>query len=143
MKAIKLANSSLERARLKEKCLNILARAEEIKKIEQWQPAMSYIGAVITPSEISRVPQSRRQLSTREEVILLEGSKLHGLIFPPWNSEPGEQEFAAPKGEVYTCVSIRHYYITSHLTAAETRQKSIYQIPMPIIQETGEGLGIY
>lgn len=141
MKAIKLANSSSERARLKEKCLNILARAEEIKKIEQWQPAMSHIGAVITPSEISRVPQSRRQLSTREEVILLEGSKLHGLIFPPWNSEPDGQEFAAPKGEVYTCVSC-HHYITSHLTAAETRQRSIYQIPMLMTQETGEGLGI-
>jgi calpain-7 len=103
MKAIKLANSSSERARLKEKCMSVLARAEEIKKIEQWQPAMSNTGAVITP--ISGVPQSRRQLSTREEVILLEGSKLHGLIFPPWRSEPDEQEFAASNGEVYTCVS--------------------------------------
>lgn len=104
MKAIKLANSSPERARLKERCLNILARAEEIKKIEQWEPAMGQTGAVITPSEISTMPHSRRQLSTREEVILLEGSKLHGLIFPPWKSEPDDQEFTAPKGEVYTSV---------------------------------------
>ncbi|KFX85734.1 hypothetical protein V490_09442, partial [Pseudogymnoascus sp. VKM F-3557] len=101
MKAIKLANSSTERARLKEKCLNILAKAEEIKKIEQWQPQTGNTSTVRTPSEITRVPQSRRQLSTREEVILLEGSKLHGLIFPPWKSEPDEQEFAA-KGEIYT-----------------------------------------
>ncbi|KFY04046.1 hypothetical protein O988_01034, partial [Pseudogymnoascus sp. VKM F-3808] len=100
MKAIKLANSSTERARLKEKCLNILAKAEEIKKIEQWKPQTGYPSTVRTPSELTRVPQSRRQLSTREEVILLEGSKLHGLIFPPWKSEPDEQEFAA-KGEVY------------------------------------------
>lgn len=142
MKAIKLANNSTERARLKERCLNILARAEEIKKIEHWQPATSRTGAVITPSEISRVPQSRRQLSTREEVILLEGSKLHGLIFPPWGSEPDEQEFAAPKGEVYTSVS-RHHYISSHLTAAETRQKLTYQITMLMNQETGEDLQIF
>lgn len=141
MKAIKLANSSPERTRLKDKCLNILARAEEIKKIEQWQPQTSLTGAVITPGEISRVPQSRRLLTTREEVILLEGSKLHGLIFPPWGSEPDEQEFAAPKGEIYTCVS-RHHYITSHLTAAETHQRSIYQMFMLMTQETGDGLGI-
>ncbi|OAF58125.1 cysteine protease [Pseudogymnoascus destructans] len=102
MKAIKLANNSSERARLKEKGMNILARAEEIEKIEQWQPAISHTGAVITPSEISGMPQSRRQLSTREEVILLEGSKLHGLIFPPWRSEFDGQEFAASNGEVYT-----------------------------------------
>lgn len=105
MKAIKLANNGPERARLKEKCLNILARAEEIKKIEQWRPAISQAASVIVPTEISRMPQSRRQLPTREEIILLEGSKLHGLIFPPWGSEPDEQDFAAPNGEVYTCVS--------------------------------------
>jgi hypothetical protein len=137
MKAIKLANNSSERARLKEKCMNILARAEEIKKIEQWQPGMSHTGPVITPSEISGMPQSRRQLSTREEVILLEGSKLHGLIFPPWKSEPDGQEFATPNGEIYTCVSCYHY-ITSHLTTAGTHQKSTYQIPMLMSQGTGE-----
>ncbi|KFY11616.1 hypothetical protein V492_04361, partial [Pseudogymnoascus sp. VKM F-4246] len=102
MKAIKLATSSTERARLKEKCLNILARAEEIKKIEQWQPTMSHTGPVIMSSDTPKAPVSRRQLPTREEVILLEGSKLHGLIFPPWVSEPDEQEFAAPNGEIYT-----------------------------------------
>lgn len=139
MKAIKLANSSTERARLKEKCLNILAKAEEIKKIEQWQPQTGHPSTVRTPSEITRVPQSRRQLSTREEVILLEGSKLHGLIFPPWKSEPDEQEFAA-KGEIYTCVSRPHYYFSSD-TATETRQKSIYQILMLMPQETGKDLG--
>ncbi|KFY39876.1 hypothetical protein V494_03780, partial [Pseudogymnoascus sp. VKM F-4513 (FW-928)] len=102
MKAIKLATSSTERARLKEKCLNILARAEEIKKIEQWQPTISHTGPVIMSSDAPKAPVSRRQLPTREEVILLEGSKLHGLIFPPWVSEPDEQEFAAPNGEIYT-----------------------------------------
>jgi hypothetical protein len=86
-----------------------------------------------------RVPQSRRQLSTREEVILLEGSKLHGLIFPPWKSEPDEQEFAA-KGEIYTCVSRLHGDYFSSDTAAEIRQKSIYQILMLMPRETGKDL---
>jgi hypothetical protein len=125
MKAIKLANSSTERARLKEKCLAILAKAEEIKKIEQWQPQTGHPSTVRTPSEITRVPQSRRQLSTREEVILLEGSKLHGLIFPPWKSEPDEQEFTASTGEIYTCVP-RPHYVTSHLTLLQRPVKNQY-----------------
>src|SRR5690349_19890390 len=104
MKAIKLANSGSERARLKERCLSIFASAAEIKKVEQWQPLRSYAGPVELPSESLRVPHSSRQLSTREEVILLEGSKLHGLVFPPWSSEPDEREFVAPKGELFTCV---------------------------------------
>jgi hypothetical protein len=140
MKAIKLANSTSERARLKEKCLSILARAEEIKKIEQWQPSMSHTGSVRMPSEISRVPHSRRQLSTREEVILLEGSKLHGLLFPPWTSVPDEGEFTAPNGEVYTCVPC-HHFIIAYLTIAETRRKLIYQILTPIMQVAGEDHG--
>ncbi|KAL9040878.1 MAG: hypothetical protein Q9214_004310 [Letrouitia sp. 1 TL-2023] len=39
-------------------------------------------------------PSSTRNLSTREQIILLEGSKLHGCLFPPWK-EPEEIEFKA------------------------------------------------
>ena len=37
-------------------------------------------------------PVSKRQLTTREKIILMEGSKLHGCIFPPW-THPSSSEF--------------------------------------------------
>lgn len=115
MQAFKLANSHSEKARLKEKCMSILARAEEIKKIEQWQPPLDHIGSAILSNEALRIPCSRRNLSTREEVILLEGSKLHGLIFPPWVAEPDENEFAASDGDIYVyAFSHRNRCITSN-----------------------------
>ncbi|KAL8738614.1 MAG: hypothetical protein Q9181_000610 [Wetmoreana brouardii] len=38
-------------------------------------------------------PLSARPLSTREQIILLEASKLHGCRFPPWKSHPNASEF--------------------------------------------------
>ena len=38
-------------------------------------------------------PQSARPLSTKEKIILLEGSKLNGFTFPPWERPPGREEF--------------------------------------------------
>ncbi|KAL8704682.1 MAG: hypothetical protein Q9201_002176 [Fulgogasparrea decipioides] len=38
-------------------------------------------------------PLSARALSTREQIILLEASKLHGCRFPPWKSSPDASEF--------------------------------------------------
>ena len=40
-------------------------------------------------------PQSKRQLNTREKIILLGSSKLHGCVFTPWSSEPEASDFAA------------------------------------------------
>ena len=50
------------------------------------------------PSQVSEIlklrePISHRTLSTREQIILLEGSKLHGFVFPPWKSPPEAGEF--------------------------------------------------
>lgn len=44
-------------------------------------------------------PKVRRALTTREKIILLEGSKLHGFVFPPWTSPPGWSEFELGIGE--------------------------------------------
>lgn len=100
MKAIKLASSEVERARLKSKCLKALARAEEIKGMKEWS-LLSKKEETIKPKSISGSPVSSRPLSTREEVILLEGSKLHGLIFPPWKAEPSENFFDLTDGTLY------------------------------------------
>lgn len=43
-------------------------------------------------------PVSRRELSTREKIILLETSKLHGDIFPPWQTAPDPSEFDKTSG---------------------------------------------
>ena len=43
-------------------------------------------------------PVPNRVLTTREQIILLEGSKLHGLLFPPWKVAPEPAEFELPVG---------------------------------------------
>ncbi|KAL8953280.1 MAG: hypothetical protein Q9222_000846 [Ikaeria aurantiellina] len=40
-----------------------------------------------------REPVSTRALSTREKIILLEGSKLNGSRFPPWETAPKASDF--------------------------------------------------
>ena len=43
-------------------------------------------------------PQQKRDLSTREKIILLESSKLNGFIFPPWTA-PDPSDFDMPQYE--------------------------------------------
>lgn len=105
MKAIKLATTQSERGRLKQRCMSALARAEEIKKIKQWPPSVGNANLTVLSPQPLKAPYSSRGLSTREEVILLEGSKLHGLLFPPWNIEPSDAEFKDFDGHFYTYVS--------------------------------------
>lgn len=38
-------------------------------------------------------PLSDRTLTTREQIILLEASRLHGCRFPPWKGVPDAKEF--------------------------------------------------
>jgi calpain-7 len=96
MTATKHASSDRERARLRSKCQQLTLRAESIKQSASWAPLQS--------KEISlKAPVSQRAISKREEIILLEGSKLHGFIFPQWTSDPDDAAFeAAPLA--YTCV---------------------------------------
>jgi hypothetical protein len=104
MKAIKLASSEVERDKLKTKCMRVLARAEEIKQMKTWSVPVSQ-NEMVSRGRQLKAPSSLRTLSTREEVILLEGSKLHGFIFPPWQSDPSEEAFEKMgDGEFYTYV---------------------------------------
>jgi len=89
MKAVKLASSDQQRTRLRSKCKELLSRAEEIKKTKVWPP----------PKHALEAPASGRPVTRTEEIILLEGSKLHGFIFPPWRSDPEDSSF---EGELYT-----------------------------------------
>jgi calpain-7 len=94
MKAIKLASSGSERERLKSKCMKVLARAEEIKQVQTWDVPVEQKSQAGMSHELN-APLSGRALPTREQVILLESSKLHGFVFPPWTSEPEGEFFQA------------------------------------------------
>ncbi|KUJ12683.1 cysteine proteinase [Mollisia scopiformis] len=84
MRAAEHASSGEEKSRLRGKCKQLLSRAEEIKKSTKWSPK---------PKSRPPVLESKRSISKREEVILLESSRLHGFIFPQWKSDPDESIF--------------------------------------------------
>jgi calpain-7 len=87
MKALALTSSSKDRNVLDAKCKEWLTRAEKIKGSEDWRS--------VAQSRRSRLrtPASTRKLTTREDIILLQGAKLNGFIFPPWKAEPSLTEF--------------------------------------------------
>ena len=89
IKAASSAGSKAEKARLKRKCKQLLSRAEEIKKVAHWTP-------IVNTQIPLKVPVSERPITKHEEIILLEGSKLHGFIFPQWKSDPDDSMFEEP-----------------------------------------------
>lgn len=94
MKALKLSSNDGERTRLKIRCKEVLARAEVIKLLKSWEPVkQENIPSPQPPAKSLKAPVSERTLTTREEIILLEGSKLHGFVFPPWKAEPEASVF--------------------------------------------------
>jgi calpain-7 len=111
MKAIKLARNESERARLKTKCMKVLARAEEIKKLKEWS-LLAKKTEIMKADTVLGVPLSSRTLTTTEQVILLEGSKLHGMKFPPWTGKPNDTFFDLTDGELY-----KYALIWSHICA--------------------------
>lgn len=96
MKALRLASPENKR-HLDSKCKELLTRAEKIKAAPDWQSVARSQGV-----HNLRPPASSRKLTTREEIIILEGAKLNGFIFPPWDRQPGPAEFAAGDGPPFT-----------------------------------------
>jgi len=92
IKAVKLASSDQEKTRLRNKCKEVLLKAEEVKMATVWPPTKN-------TGPILEAPGSSRAITRTEEIILLEGSKLHGFIFPPWRSDPEDSLF---HGDLYT-----------------------------------------
>lgn len=88
MKALKIAQTAREKQWLDSKCKDWLSRAEQIKGDKSWKPSGSK-----AESRVLKEPVSKRKLSTREEIIVLESAKLNGFVFPPWNGAPDPQEF--------------------------------------------------
>ena len=87
MKALALTSSPKDRNVLDAKCNEWLTRAEKIKGSEDWRSVAQSRRSGL------RTPASTRKLTTREDIILLQGAKLNGFIFPPWKAEPSHTEF--------------------------------------------------
>lgn len=97
MQAARNASTAAERARLSRRCNDVIALGERIKANQR---------AAVASSR-PPVPESTRPLSTLEKTIILRASRLHGNIFPPWESPPDPTVFSdlGPGGDAYVCVS--------------------------------------
>ena len=86
MQALKLTDSAADRKRLDAKCKELIGRAEALKSNNKDKTKI--------PNEapLLRAPESRRTPTTREKIIMLEGSKLNNFVFKPWE-EPSPDEF--------------------------------------------------
>lgn len=101
MQALCLASKSADKARLDSKCKELLTKAEALKKENISPQRGDQASASSSPSKAGlKQPISKRKLTTREEIILLEGSKLNGFVFPPWREDPSPEEFTVKEGQV-------------------------------------------
>lgn len=89
MQALRLADSPEDKKRLDIKTKDLILRAEEIKKLKEDGDKPS---SLVSRSRVDH-PVSARKLTTRENIILLEGSKLNGALFKPWTASPSNSEF--------------------------------------------------
>ena len=107
MRALKISSDHKEKKALDEKCRKFLSQAELIRDASQ-QPFTfdNNVSSKIWESQTTattaanlKLPVSNRELSTREQILLLQGSKLHGCLFPPWKTPPAADEFRLKHGE--------------------------------------------
>lgn len=94
MQAAGKARTPEDRKRLRRKFADLVALGERLKTAAKGPaPAVS--------------PSSSRPLTTAEKTIILKASRLHGSVFPPWESAPGPESFTAATGPggAYTCVN--------------------------------------
>ncbi len=101
MQAAGKAKTPEDRKRLRRKFADLIALGERLKTAAKGPaPAMP------RPSG-PPVPESSRSLTTAEKTIILKASRLHGSVFPPWESAPSPESFtaAASPGGIYTFVN--------------------------------------
>ncbi|KAK5199331.1 cysteine protease [Exophiala xenobiotica] len=96
LQALRLVDKPSDRKRLDAKCKELLGQAEKLK---QRQDGLSKSISKAQPKEALKVPLSSRKLTTRENIIILEGSKLNGFIFKPWTTAPSADEFSLQDGQ--------------------------------------------
>ena len=108
LRTLKLTSDNEKKRLLDEQCRKLLDQAERIKSSKEWPSenlGLWKAGTRIvneTPKKEVKQPLSTRKLSTREQIILLQGSKLNGCVFPPWKETPAADEFALTGAGVFT-----------------------------------------
>lgn len=110
MRQLELTTTNGPRKRLlNRECQQLLQKAEKIKAGPKAAEGRKRMVANLTE------PAPSRCLSTREQIILLKGSKLYGGVFPPWNSVPSAKEFELLGCEsLYTYVSLTSPNLRTH-----------------------------
>lgn len=90
LQALRIVDNQDDKKRLDKKTRELLSRAENLKN-----PS-----TISTDYETARLiyPSSTRQLTKREQIIILEGSKLNGAVFRPWTQPPSNDEFSLNDG---------------------------------------------
>ncbi|KAL8796613.1 MAG: hypothetical protein Q9195_001003 [Heterodermia aff. obscurata] len=106
MRALNLTPDEACKERIDRKCRALLDVAERIKNSGRrtadgsQSTKRSSVPSTLKSGMRLKEPRSSRQLTTREQIIVLEGSKLHGAVFPPWKSPPEASEFELQKEEL-------------------------------------------
>ncbi|KAK4239762.1 hypothetical protein C8A03DRAFT_32126 [Achaetomium macrosporum] len=85
MQAAGDAKTPEDRKRLRHKCAELIGLGERLKANNPVSDAASR----------PPVPESTRPLTTAEKTIILKASRLHGNIFPPWQSAPDPGSFSS------------------------------------------------
>ncbi|ETN37191.1 uncharacterized protein HMPREF1541_08181 [Cyphellophora europaea CBS 101466] len=94
MQALRLADTPTDRKRIDARCKDLINKAEVLKAKQDGS-----VSNGVREVPLLKPPVSPRKLTTRENIILLEGSKLNGFLFKPWDKEPADEEFALNDGE--------------------------------------------
>ncbi len=89
MQALHITKDVEDRKLIDSKCKELIDRGTHLK-----------LGQDAAPKRSTTIyPVSMRKLTTRENIIILEGSKLNGFVFKPWDRPPLQDEFAPKNGE--------------------------------------------
>ncbi|KKY21738.1 putative calpain-like protease ory [Phaeomoniella chlamydospora] len=96
MLALKISTDATEKSKIDAKCKEWIDIAEKIKVEPEWK-GVSLVSPGSDP--FLAKPLSTRELTTKEKIIILEGSKINGFVFPPWNGDPGPEEFILSDGQ--------------------------------------------
>ena len=84
MQALRITKDPEDRKVIDSKCKELIERGTHLK-----------LGQDAAPRRSTTIyPVSMRKLTTRENIIILEGSKLNGFVFKPWDRPPLQDEFA-------------------------------------------------
>ncbi|KAF4891036.1 Calpain-like protease palB/cpr-8 [Colletotrichum fructicola] len=101
MKAAKETTSQADRGRFRKSCERLIAHAEKLKysPVAIASDSLSGTGSSLAGSSRCQV----RQIPTGERTILLRSSRLHGNIFPPWQTDPADDVFSPSQGiQIFT-----------------------------------------